>query len=357
MKTWVSWNVRGMCQAAKRKIVKQSLGKLKPELILLQETKLDGDREKFLETWANSLNMDFAAVSAVGSAGGLATLWKRNCLTVSRVVQNQRFLLLEVSFGNGAPNCLIVNVYGPNDEGTRGEFFANLGLEISQMQGVVVIGGDFNATLNDGERKGNNSSLVGDLMFKHFVETYELIDLPLLKDEFTWGSTRGDGIWSRIDRWLLNEDAIIYFDGAHQSAEEWSVSDHRPVSLSLGSNDYGPKPFCFFNYWLMEDGFKKMVEDWWCSAVVEGWSSFALMHKLKGLRAKIREWNKSRGIWGSEKIKYLEDQLQVVVNRMESEGVDTQLRKDRLEVLNQLWKEYRVQESRMLQKSRIRWIR
>lgn len=88
MKTWVSWNVRGLCQASRRLIIKKSLGKLKPEPILLQEKKLDVHREKLLQSWADSLNMEVIAVPAEGSAGGLATLWKRNYLTVNRVVRN-----------------------------------------------------------------------------------------------------------------------------------------------------------------------------------------------------------------------------------------------------------------------------
>lgn len=238
---------------------------------------------------------------------------------------------------------MIVNVYGPNDESIRGEFFAELRLEITTASDVIVIGGNFNATLNDGERLGANSNLIGDAFFKHFVETYELIDLPLPNEKFTWTSTRNDGLWSRIDRWLVSDEAIIQFEGAAQSAEEWGISDHRPFSLTLGSNDYGPKPFCFYNYWLEEEGFKKMVEEWWCSAVVEGWSSFALMHKLKGLRGQIREWKKKRGCWSSEKIKGLEESLQEVVSRMELEGVNFELRKERLGILNNLWKEYKIQ--------------
>lgn len=73
-KVWVTWNVRGLCQATKRKVVKQILGKLKPYLIMLQETKLDHSKEKFIEEWANSINMDLLTIPAEGSAGGLALL-------------------------------------------------------------------------------------------------------------------------------------------------------------------------------------------------------------------------------------------------------------------------------------------
>lgn len=60
-----------------------------------------------------------------------------------------------------------------------------------------------------------------------------------------------------------------------------------------------------------------MVEEWWCSATVEGWSSYVLAQKL----------NKNRGLWESQKIKFLDDQLQGAMNRMLVEGVSLSLHK------------------------------
>lgn len=47
----------------------------------------------------------------------------------------------------------------------------------------------------------------------------------------------------------------------------------------------------------MEDGFKDMVAEWWDSNVVTGWSGFVLMHKMRGLRGRIREWCRAQGAW------------------------------------------------------------
>lgn len=42
-------------------------------------------------------------------------------------------------------------------------------------------------------------------------------------------------------------------------AQDWGVFDHRAVVLVWGSKNFGPKPFTFYNYWLLEEGFKEMV--------------------------------------------------------------------------------------------------
>lgn len=67
-RVWISWNVRGLGQARKRYAVKKACSKLKPELILIQETKINGDRESELQSWAESLNMELEAVHAEGVA-------------------------------------------------------------------------------------------------------------------------------------------------------------------------------------------------------------------------------------------------------------------------------------------------
>lgn len=143
---------------------------------------------------------------------------------------------------------------------------------------------------------------MGDPIFKSFVDDWSLIDMSLHNGDFTWTSSRNGGLNSKLDRWLLNAETVLQFDGACQSAEDWGVSDHREISLVLGTLDFGPKPFSFYNYWLLEVGLKDLVENWWSSAVVEGWSGFSLQSKLKELRGKIRIWQKNRGFGVQRKL-------------------------------------------------------
>lgn len=146
--------------------------------------------------------------------------------------------------------------------------------------------------MNDGECKGKGSNATGDPIFRTFVDEWSLIDMPLLNGDFTWNSTRNGGLSSKLDRWLLNTEAILEFDGACQSTEDWGVSNHKAISLVRGSLDLGPKPFSFYNYWLLEEGFKDLVKDWWSSSVIEGWSGFCLQGKLKEIKGKIRSWQR-----------------------------------------------------------------
>lgn len=356
-KKWISWNVRGMGSSTKRKVMKQIFERVKPELILLQESKITEDRADILLGWARSLRLECEFVESEGAAGGLVTLWKDSSMQIQRTDKNHRFLFTSFQSVVGGANVLVGNVYGPNVDDQRGDFFDGLRLCLTEAIVIVVIGGDFNTILNDGEGKGSESVCTGDPLFKSFVESFLLLDLPLVGGDYTWFSTRNGGLWSKLDRLLLNEDALLYFNGVSQVAEDWGFSDHRAITLSMGNRDFGPKPLCFYNFWLMEDGFKKLIEEWWGYLLVTSRSSYVILQKLKGLKEKIKSWRRSRGPWGSSKIKMLEDQLLEILRKMELNGVDEESRKERLEELNNLWREYRLEERMWLQKSRIRWLK
>lgn len=131
------------------------------------------------------MNTEMQVVAIEGVAGGIATLWHRNLFTVVSVTKCSRYILLEVLFPDSAQRCYIGNIYGPNDEASKREFFNSLSLAVQNRAGPLILGGDFNSTLNDGERRSNNNSRIAYSIFKNFVELHDLIDLPQM------GTSRG----------------------------------------------------------------------------------------------------------------------------------------------------------------------
>lgn len=55
----------------------------------------------------------------------------------------------------------------------------------------MVLGGDFNATLNAEDRSGRLGGT--EASFSNFVQDWNLIDLPLQNSDFTWYSERNGG--------------------------------------------------------------------------------------------------------------------------------------------------------------------
>ena len=45
--------------------------------------------------------------------------------------------------------------------------------------------------------------------------------------------------------------------------------------------------------WLKKEGFKYLINDWWCSYEIRHTGSYVLTEKLKALKAQLRAWNKN----------------------------------------------------------------
>jgi hypothetical protein len=127
--------------------------------------------------------------------------------------------------------------------------------------------------------------------------------------------------------------------------------------LKYGDNDWGPKPFRFNNYWLENIKFNKVVEEWWRSQEVNGWMTFVLKEKLRGLKARLKEWH--IGEYGS-----MEDRINKVVKeiievdiRGENVGLSNLEVSRRKELFVDFWKLQKNREVTLFQRSRSKWIR
>lgn len=138
---WLTWNVRGLGKAEKRRAVKDLLKKAQPEVVLLQETKLNHTREKTMRNFASAMQYEMEFVPAVGSAGGLLTLWKSSAITVEEVMKGDRFICISAKVNHNETMCIIGNIYGPNLEEERTSFFNSLGEVLINRRGCCVLGG------------------------------------------------------------------------------------------------------------------------------------------------------------------------------------------------------------------------
>ncbi|MCI22282.1 transposon TX1 putative protein, partial [Trifolium medium] len=154
--------------------------------------------------------------------------------------------------------------------------------------------GDFNAVVSSEERRGVAIEMArnGEMRaFGGFIEEMNLIDLPCLGRRFTWYHANGRSM-SRLDRVLVSTEWLDSWGMCSLWVLPRDVSDHCPLVLKYGDNDWGPKPFRFNNHWLEHKDFKEVVKEAWRENEVRGWMGFVLKEKLKGLKLKLKEWNK-----------------------------------------------------------------
>lgn len=138
--------------------------------------------------------MQYCMVPAVGSAGGLVSMWRESTLLVEQTQKGQNFIALFARIPSSDNLFLIINVYGPQLDAEKFQFFVLLADMVASHSGSVIVGGDFNAVLNIEDRSGGAALSLGDLAFRQFMSDACLEDLSLQGSNFTWFSSRNEGL-------------------------------------------------------------------------------------------------------------------------------------------------------------------
>ena len=158
---------------------------------------------------------------------------------------------------------IFIGVYGPTMRRDRECFWDELGAIKGLWNGSWCVARDFNAILSPDECS-RGGSLNSDMKrFSEVIEDLELKDLPLLGGPFTWSGGVNNQSFSRLDRFLVNEDWDCHFSGSRQCVLSRLVSDHFSILLEGGGLRRGLSPFRFENMWLKVEGFKDLLKSWW----------------------------------------------------------------------------------------------
>ena len=202
----LSWNVRGLNDCRKRSIVKNLLREWKCNVIYLQETKLTGlDRQMVGSLWSCPY-VDWVALDAVQTAGGVLMMWDRRVLERLEFMVGSFFVSVRWQRVGDGFSWACSGVYGPIDNNARGLMWDEL-VGIQQYWNVPwCCIGDFNIVRFPSEWLGNSRLTPAMELFLEFIEDLNLIDLPLEGGSYTWSSGSDRPSMSRIDRVLVFHD-------------------------------------------------------------------------------------------------------------------------------------------------------
>ncbi|XP_028086954.1 uncharacterized protein LOC114287711 [Camellia sinensis] len=312
------------------------------DMVLMQETK----RSSLNNLVARSLwpreKMEIMAVDAIGAAGGLLCIWDPDVFQLSECCSNKNFILLSGTILNSF-ECVILNVYAPNDIMRRGKLWESLLYLKSIFPKPWCLGGDFNEIRNLGERIGSSRRDRGMKEFNEFIDRWEVNDLPMVGRKFTWYNAHDGHKWSRIDRFLLSPEWIERY-----RYKLWGlprlVSDHCPIVLMEDERDWGPKPFKFLNAWLLHPQFTSFVENTWKELQIQGIAGVILLRKLQALKMVLKQWNKE--VYGNTaaQLKASEDKLNTLDLRAEVKPLEDAEIKQKSEARNEMWRLSRMLE-------------
>ena len=273
-------------------MIKQFIRDQRVDLVCLQETKVQTMNTQMARSLGAGRFSEWVSVDASGSAGGILLMWDKRILEVSETVCGS--FTVSCSFRNVEDgfHWIFTGVYGPVLTNLKEEMWEELGSVRGLWPGPWCIGGDFNASISPTESNRGGRFTQAMRRFAFVLDDLGVRDLPLQGGPFTWsGGTNGQTM-SRIDRFLVSGDWESYFNRITQSTLPRPVSDHFPILLDSGGIRSGPSPFRFENMWLKTEGFKDLLKGWWQGLSVRGSASFILAEKLKGLKGKLKIWNK-----------------------------------------------------------------
>ncbi|CAK8561844.1 unnamed protein product [Lathyrus sativus] len=353
----VTYNIRGCCILLKRRRISQTLQRGNADICLIQESKVTHMEDGIAHSiWRNS-DMGWSALNSNGRSGGIITLWNRSKVSALFSFCGAGYLGIQFLWKN--QNLIVVNVYAPCGSADRRKLWRELAKIKSNFSGAGwIVAGDFNEVKFKEERKGTSANSMKDMnFFSEFITEMNLTDLPVVGNKFTWFNSNGK-CRSRLDRFFVDDTAISMLSLLNQLVGDRDISDHKPVWLKSNYVNWGPKPFRSFNCWFSHKDFIPFVKQSWSSYHVSGSYSNILIKKLSSLKSDLRSWN--RNVFGWIDLKIEDNVSNLNSLELDSELISTSnnkvLIKERLRNQEEMWKNLRLKESMLAQKSRLKWL-
>ncbi|XP_058733670.1 uncharacterized protein LOC131605315 [Vicia villosa] len=255
-----SLNIRGGGSSAKRRRIHHLILKGKPDIFLIQESKLASVSDSIAYSFWRNKDIGYSFLPSDGASGGLILLWNSDSIKVLCSFCGEGYLGLKVVWKE--EYYYIANVYSSCHRGEKRVLWRKLlDLKSRFTDGEWVIAGDFNAVKNMNERKGGSGRYRAREAreFSDFISLSNLIDVPNKGKKFTWFG--GDGkARSRIDRFLVADNIVIKWGIVGQLVGDRDVSDHCPIWLIGNKSNWGPKPFKDNGEWFSNKEFLPFVE-------------------------------------------------------------------------------------------------
>jgi exonuclease III len=287
----VSWNCRGLGNPANIEAVKD-LMKVEPaDILMLQETKIEG--EALLEInkhkWQKNTGK---AISARGTFGGIATLWKVEKFSLVNSYNTQHWRFTELKHTASKLTITHFNLYVPTLHNEKKDCWKTLNefLEKKSPSNIIIVR-DLNLVMNDKEKRGGRPSK-DQMIFvvEDIIQQWDLMYFKPSKGMYTWTNNRmgEEHISARLDRFLVQSTLLLERKLISTAILPKLTSDHKPILLQLEDEEnLGPIPFRFSPLSKSKSGFADTVQ-WAWSTPVNGSPNFVWEQKLKITKKSLK---------------------------------------------------------------------
>ena len=290
--------------------------------------------------------------------------WHKNKFKLAKHIAGESYIGVFGEYCNSVNNVLtpvaVFNVYSScnfNEKVKMWEELINIKMGVGCSHWCIL--GDFNAVRKMTERRGinpsGNTTLKEVQGFNNFIESMELLDVPLIGAKYTWYKENGSAK-SRIDRILVSIEWLEKWPDSKQYIKGRQVSDHCVLVLKSVTIDWGPKPFKTLDIWKSDPTFKEVVKQSWDTYIGKGNPMIILKEKLKKLKFDLKVWNKEV----FEIIGLKKQNLLLQLDEMDRKDDESNLEDDdkvrRMKLLSELKLLLHKESGLLNQKARLKWI-
>ncbi|KAK8370228.1 hypothetical protein V6Z12_A01G163600 [Gossypium hirsutum] len=313
---FLCWNCRGLGNIATVREQKQLLATYKPDIVFLSETKMSA--KEFSRVQNRCRMQSGLAVNSEGRSGGLALIWEEGIdVTIQSLSKHHINSMVRLKNHN---NILVTGFYGHANPNLRSNSWEML----ERVGGLVredwVVGGDFNAILNEAEKDGGQKRVRAHMeKFKDVLGNLALVDIKPIRGWFTW-QTHSD------------HDAII-----------WDMWGSKPKEYPRDQR----LCFRFEKCWAMDSEAKNLISSEW------NWESTNYVNKLEKIQGVLGPWKRDR--YGKMK-----NDMRKLENKVDR-AIDSERRDDSAIILSEMRSRlselYARGEIYWAQRSRYQWLR
>lgn len=194
----LDWNVRGLNNSARRKVVSDLVTDIGCSIICLQETKMASiDANVVQKSLGMKFHRNFATLPANGTRGGTLLAVDDDYYKISSAEHRSFSVTTKVEATTSVEEWWLTVVYGPQDDHQKLMFLQELRAVSTIVSDRWLVMGDFNMILHPADKSNNNLNrrLMGE--FRNLVSDMELRELRLRGRKYTWSN---DVTQTRIHR-------------------------------------------------------------------------------------------------------------------------------------------------------------
>jgi exonuclease III len=230
----ISWNVRGLGDPDKCKLVRNVFLNANPVILCIQESMLS-NVDFFKAASFLPPGFLFASSPADGSRGGMITAWDPNVFTLKNQFCKPYTIACTFTCNLSDLDFSITNTYGPSDHAFSLPYLQHLFELPNLIPGPWILLGDFNLVRQPSDKNNGqiNSTLAN--AFNSTILQLCVSEIELSDRLYTWSNLQPFPILARLDRVFTNNDLNSLFPLTTLSSLPRPTSDHTPLLLTLNT--------------------------------------------------------------------------------------------------------------------------